>query len=146
MPGNQIMALAAGGTTYKLKFGHRGHNQPCQEDATKACVITSQNHGYAIDEKTLPKDWRVSYRNLNDNSVEGIAHKNKPYFSGAVSPRGLPWPDRLCRIVQKVRRFIMKSLPVPVILNLFQDPYGRNNVCDMAWMLKQVQDAASQVA
>jgi carbamoyl-phosphate synthase small subunit len=90
--GNQIMALAAGGTTYKLKFGHRGHNQPCQEDATKRCVITSQNHGYAIDEKTLPKDWRVSYRNLNDNSVEGIAHKTKPYFSVQFHPEACPGP------------------------------------------------------
>jgi carbamoyl-phosphate synthase small subunit len=90
--GNQIMALAAGGTTYKLKFGHRGHNQPCQEDTTKRCVITSQNHGYAIDEKTLPKDWRVSYRNLNDNSVEGIAHKTKPYFSVQFHPEACPGP------------------------------------------------------
>ena len=99
--GNQIMALAAGGTTYKLKFGHRGHNQPCQEDATKACVITSQNHGYAIDEKTLPKDWRVSYRNLNDNSVEGIAHKNKPYFSVQFHPEACPGPTDSAELFKK---------------------------------------------
>ncbi len=90
--GNQIMALASGGTTYKLKFGHRGHNQPCQEDSTKHCVITSQNHGYAIDEKTLPKEWRVSYRNLNDNSVEGIEHKTKPFFSVQFHPEACPGP------------------------------------------------------
>jgi carbamoyl-phosphate synthase small subunit len=90
--GNQIMALAAGGTTYKLKFGHRGHNQPCQEPSTKRCAITSQNHGYAIDEKTLPKEWRVSYRNLNDSSVEGIEHKTKPFFSVQFHPEACPGP------------------------------------------------------
>src|SRR3989344_3708785 len=64
--GSQIMGLAAGAKTYKLKFGHRGHNQPCLETDTNRGYITSQNHGYAIDEKSLPKDWVVSFNNLND--------------------------------------------------------------------------------
>ena len=99
--GNQIMALASGGTTYKLKFGHRGHNQPCQETTTKHCVITSQNHGYAIDEKTLPKEWRVSYRNLNDDSVEGIEHKFKPFFSVQFHPEACPGPTDSAELFNK---------------------------------------------
>lgn len=90
--GNQIMALASGGKTYKLKFGHRGHNQPCIEDATERAVITSQNHGYAIDEASLPRDWQVLYRNLNDDSVEGIEHRTKPFFSVQFHPEACPGP------------------------------------------------------
>lgn len=90
--GNQIMGLAAGAKTFKLKFGHRGHNQPCQELATERCYITSQNHGYALNPKTLPKDWEVSFINLNDNSVEGIKHKTKPFFSVQFHPEASPGP------------------------------------------------------
>lgn len=90
--GNQIMGLAAGAKTFKLKFGHRGHNQPCMEVATQHCYITSQNHGYAINPKTLPKDWEVSFINLNDNSVEGIKHKTKPFFSVQFHPEACPGP------------------------------------------------------
>lgn len=90
--GSQIMALAAGAKTYKLPYGHRGHNQPCIDTTTKRCYITSQNHGYAIDEKSLGKDWAVSFRNLNDNSVEGIKHKTKPFFSVQFHPEACPGP------------------------------------------------------
>ncbi len=89
--GSQLMGLAAGAKTYKLKFGHRGHNQPVQMDDGK-CFITSQNHGYAVDEKTLPKDWQVNFRNLNDGSVEGVAHKTKPFFSAQFHPEACPGP------------------------------------------------------
>jgi carbamoyl-phosphate synthase small subunit len=90
--GTQIMALAAGAKTYKLLFGHRGHNQPCMDLDSKRCYITSQNHGYAIDEKSLPKDWQVSFRNLNDNSIEGIRHRTKPFFSVQFHPEACPGP------------------------------------------------------
>lgn len=90
--GTQIMALAAGAKTYKLLFGHRGHNQPCMDLTNQRCYITSQNHGYAIDEKSLPKDWRVSFRNLNDKSVEGISHVKKPFFSVQFHPEACPGP------------------------------------------------------
>ncbi len=90
--GSQIMGLAAGAKTYKLHFGHRGHNQPCIDTATKHCYITSQNHGYAIDEASLPKSWVVSFRNLNDNSVEGIRHTSKPFFSVQFHPEASPGP------------------------------------------------------
>jgi carbamoyl-phosphate synthase small subunit len=90
--GTQIMALAAGAKTYKLLFGHRGHNQPCMDLDNNRCYITSQNHGYAIDEKSLPKGWVVSFRNLNDNSVEGIRHRTKPFFSVQFHPEARPGP------------------------------------------------------
>lgn len=90
--GNQIMGLAAGASTYKLAYGHRGHNQPCFETATQHAYITSQNHGYAIDEHTLPHGWVVSFRNLNDGSVEGIAHKSKPFCAVQFHPEACAGP------------------------------------------------------
>lgn len=90
--GNQLMSLAVGASTYKLKFGHRGHNQPCMDKTNKKCYITSQNHGYAVDGKTLPKDWKVLFRNLNDDSVEGIYHTSKPFFSVQFHPEASPGP------------------------------------------------------
>ena len=90
--GSQIMGLAAGGKTYKLHFGHRGHNQPCIDVKNKRCYVTSQNHGYAIEEKSLPHDWRVSFRNLNDDSVEGIEHANRPFFAVQFHPEACPGP------------------------------------------------------
>jgi carbamoyl-phosphate synthase small subunit len=86
------MALAAGAKTYKLRFGHRGHNQPCLHIGSGKCYITSQNHGYAIDEKSLPDGWAVSFKNLNDDSVEGIEHKTKPFFSVQFHPEACPGP------------------------------------------------------
>lgn len=90
--GNQIMGLAAGAKTYKLKYGHRGHNQPCLENATKHAFITSQNHGYAIDEASLPPAWFASFKNLNDGSIEGIEHRTKPFFSVQFHPEACPGP------------------------------------------------------
>jgi carbamoyl-phosphate synthase small subunit len=90
--GSQIMGLAAGAKTYKLKFGHRGHNQPCLETGTNKGYITSQNHGYAIDEESLPDGWDVSFRNLNDGSVEGISHSSKPFSSVQFHPEACPGP------------------------------------------------------
>ncbi|MCB1180558.1 MAG: glutamine-hydrolyzing carbamoyl-phosphate synthase small subunit [Chlamydiia bacterium] len=90
--GNQMLALAAGAKTYKLKFGHRGQNQPCIDVETGRCYMTSQNHGYAVDEKSLPKDWKVTFRNLNDGSIEGISHRTLPYFSVQFHPEAAPGP------------------------------------------------------
>ncbi|MBI4975715.1 glutamine-hydrolyzing carbamoyl-phosphate synthase small subunit [Candidatus Peregrinibacteria bacterium] len=90
--GCQIMALASGAKTYKLKFGHRSQNQPCMDTETKHCYITSQNHGFAIDEKTLKQGWKVWLRNTNDNTVEGIKHKNLPFFSCQFHPEATPGP------------------------------------------------------
>ena len=90
--GSQMLGLAAGGKTYKLKFGHRGHNQPAYDDQAEKAYITSQNHGYAIDEESLPSEWRVLFRNLNDNSVEGIEHTTKPFFAVQFHPEACPGP------------------------------------------------------
>lgn len=90
--GAQLMAHAAGAKTYKLQYGHRGHNQPCMDLRTGKCYITSQNHGFAVDEHTLPADWEVSFRNLNDQTVEGIAHKEFPFVSVQFHPEAAPGP------------------------------------------------------
>ncbi len=91
--GSQIMALAAGANTYKLKYGHRGHNQPCNEMGTKRCYITSQNHGYAVDSESLPEDWREWFINDNDGTNEGIIHISKPFFAAQFHPEASPGPD-----------------------------------------------------
>lgn len=90
--GTQILALAAGAKTLKLPFGHRGHNQPCMDTRTGQCYITSQNHGFAIDPRSLPSDWQVSFRNLNDDSVEGIAHRSQPFYAVQFHPEAAPGP------------------------------------------------------
>ena len=91
--GSQILGLAAGADTYKLKFGHRSHNQPCLEAGTKRCYITSQNHGYAVDADTLSGDWREWFQNNNDGTNEGIIHVSKPFFGAQFHPEASPGPD-----------------------------------------------------
>lgn len=90
--GNQLLALAAGGKTYKLSYGHRSQNQPCIEHPTKRCYITSQNHGFAVDAKSLPAGWREWFTNANDGSNEGIRHKSKPWRSVQFHPEACPGP------------------------------------------------------
>ena len=90
--GNQLMARAAGAETYKLKYGHRSHNQPVVEPGKNRCYITSQNHGFAIDDKTLPVDWEPLFVNVNDGTNEGIRHKNKPFFSAQFHPEASSGP------------------------------------------------------
>lgn len=90
--GNQILALAAGGDTYKLKFGHRAQNQPTIEEKTKRCYITTQNHGFSVSEKSLPSGFRRWFYNANDNTNEGIIHAHLPYFSVQFHPEAAPGP------------------------------------------------------
>ena len=90
--GNQLLARAAGAKTYKLKYGHRSHNQPVQQVGTTRCFITSQNHGYAVDDSTLPDDWEPLFVNMNDGSNEGIRHKTKPWFSAQFHPEACSGP------------------------------------------------------
>jgi carbamoyl-phosphate synthase small subunit len=91
--GSQILALASGANTYKLKYGHRGHNQPCNELGTKRCYITSQNHGFAVEAETLPQDWREWFVNDNDGTNEGLLHISKPFFAAQFHPEASPGPD-----------------------------------------------------
>ena len=90
--GNQLLAKAAGAKTYKLKYGHRSHNQPVQRVGTTQCFITSQNHGYAVDSSTLPSDWESLFVNMNDGSNEGIRHKDKPWMSAQFHPEACSGP------------------------------------------------------
>ena len=77
--GTQLIALASGASTYKLKYGHRSHNQPVRMVGVNRCIITSQNHGYSVDDSTLAKDWEPWFINMNDGTNEGIRHKSKPF-------------------------------------------------------------------
>ena len=90
--GNQLLAKAAGAKTYKLKYGHRSHNQPVQKVGTTQCFITSQNHGYAVDDSTLPSDWEPLFVNMNDGSNEGIRHKTNPWMSAQFHPEACSGP------------------------------------------------------
>jgi carbamoyl-phosphate synthase small subunit len=90
--GTQLMALAAGADTYKLKYGHRGQNQPAVETASGRCYITSQNHGYAVHEDSLPPDWEPWFLNGNDGTVEGIRSSVAPFRAVQFHPEGCPGP------------------------------------------------------
>ena len=90
--GNQLLSKAGGAKIYKLKYGHRSHNQPVRMVGTERCFITSQNHGYAVDNTTLTEDWEPLFINMNDGSNEGIRHKTKPWFSAQFHPEAASGP------------------------------------------------------
>ena len=90
--GNQLLAKAAGAKTYKLKYGHRSHNQPVRRVGTNQCFVTSQNHGFAVDNDTLPSDWEPLFINMNDGTNEGIRHKTLPFFSAQFHPEASSGP------------------------------------------------------
>ena len=109
--GNQLLALSAGAKTYKLKYGHRSHNQPVRKVGTNQCFITSQNHGFAVDDKTLPADWEPLFVNMNDGSNEGVRHKTKPWFSVQFHPEACSGPtdtewmfDEFAKMLESWRR------------------------------------------
>ncbi len=90
--GNQLLSKAGGAKIYKLKYGHRSHNQPVRMVGTERCFITSQNHGYAVDNNTLGADWEPLFINMNDGSNEGIKHKKNPWFSAQFHPEAASGP------------------------------------------------------
>jgi carbamoyl-phosphate synthase large subunit len=90
--GNQLLSIAGSAKTYKLKYGHRSHNQPVQLAGTNRAFITSQNHGFAVDNNTLSKDWQPLFVNMNDGTNEGIRHKTMPWFSAQFHPEASSGP------------------------------------------------------
>ena len=90
--GNQLLSKAGGAKIYKLKYGHRSHNQPVRMVGTERCFITSQNHGYAVDNNTLGAEWEPLFINMNDGSNEGIRHKTNPWFSAQFHPEAASGP------------------------------------------------------
>lgn len=90
--GNQLLALASGADTYKLKYGHRSHNQPVLQCGTNKAFVTSQNHGFAIDTSSLSREWEPFFINLNDGTNEGIRNKEKPVFSVQFHPEASSGP------------------------------------------------------
>ena len=88
--GNQLLALAAGGDTYKLKFGHRGQNHPVKMEGTEKCFLTTQNHGFAITK--APRGFREWFKNANDGTNEGIIHRTRPWMSVQFHPESAPGP------------------------------------------------------
>jgi carbamoyl-phosphate synthase small subunit len=90
--GNQLLALAAGFETYKLKYGHRSQNQPCTLVGTKRCFITTQNHGFAVDASSISGEWKEYFVNANDGTNEGLIHKTKPFRSVQFHPESAPGP------------------------------------------------------
>ena len=89
---NQLLSKAAGAKIYKLKYGHRSHNQPVRMEGSNRCFITSQNHGFAVDAATLEEGWEPYFTNMNDGSNEGIRHKNRPWFSSQFHPEACGGP------------------------------------------------------
>ncbi len=109
--GSQLMALASGGDTYKLRYGHRSHNQPVLMSNSNRCYITSQNHGYAVDHQKLGSDWEPYFINVNDQTCEGIRHKSKPFFSSQFHPEASSGPvdteflfDDFIRVIEEYQR------------------------------------------
>lgn len=107
--GNQILALAGGGDTYKLKFGHRSQNQPCLLLGSKRCYLTTQNHGYAVNK--VPKGFKEWFKNANDNTNEGIIHKSLPFMSVQFHPESTPGPlDTLWIFDEFLRKLVSSKL------------------------------------
>ncbi len=107
--GHQMLGYAVGGKTFKLKFGHRGGNQPVQDLRTGKVTITSQNHGFAVDADTLPSDVEVTHINLNDQTVEGLASKKDPIFSVQYHPEAAPGPNDASYFFRQFAELIAKA-------------------------------------
>jgi carbamoyl-phosphate synthase small subunit len=106
--GHQLMGLAFGGKTFKLKFGHRGANQPVRDEGTGKVEITSQNHGFAVNPESLPPEIGVPHINLNDKTVEGLQHKSLPAFSVQYHPEASPGPHDSFYLFGRFRDMVVK--------------------------------------
>jgi carbamoyl-phosphate synthase small subunit len=109
--GNQILALAGGANTYKLKFGHRGQNKPCVDRRNNQVYVTSQNHGYGIDPKSLGKTgFKIWFANADDDTVEGIEHKNKPIIAVQFHPEASPGPYDCMYVFDRFKEIIASGI------------------------------------
>jgi len=106
--GNQLLSKAGGAATYKMKYGHRSHNQPVRMAGTNRCFVTSQNHGFAVDANTIEKDWEPLFINMNDDTNEGIRHKSKPFFSAQFHPEATSGPTDTAFLFDDFLRLIKK--------------------------------------
>ncbi|HEV8387716.1 MAG TPA: carbamoyl phosphate synthase small subunit, partial [Nitrososphaera sp.] len=114
--GNQILALAGGADTYKLKFGHRGQNKPCVDKRSDQVYVTSQNHGYGVDPKTLSKaGFKVWFSNADDDTVEGIEHKSKPVIAVQFHPEASPGPYDCMFVFDRFKEIISSGKQRPEI-------------------------------
>lgn len=113
--GNQLLSIAAGASTYKLKYGNRGMNQPAVDLRTGRCYITPQNHGFAVDQDTLPADWKPLFINANDLSNEGIIHTCKPFFSVQFHPEAAGGPLDTAFLFEKFVGHV-RNIPQPIVL------------------------------
>jgi carbamoyl-phosphate synthase small subunit len=104
--GNQLISLAAGADTYKLKYGHRSQNQPCLEVGSRRCYITSQNHGFAVNETSLPEDWRPWFTNANDGTIEGVRHRSLPFMGVQFHPEAKPGPTDTRHLFEEFSRLL----------------------------------------
>jgi carbamoyl-phosphate synthase small subunit len=107
--GHQLLSLACGAKTFKLKFGHRGANQPVFNEETRKVEITAQNHGFAVEESSLPSDLKITHRNLNDNTIAGVRHKNLPAFSVQYHPEASSGPHDSHYLFDEFQKSINKS-------------------------------------
>jgi carbamoyl-phosphate synthase small subunit len=107
--GHQLLGLACGAKTFKLKFGHRGANQPVLEVATGKVEITAQNHGFAVEEETLPKCLEITHRNLNDNTVAGMRHREAPAFSVQYHPESSSGPHDSRYLFRQFREMMQEA-------------------------------------
>ena len=107
--GSQLLGIASGATTYKLKYGHRSHNQPVIQHGTNQCFITSQNHGFAVDHSKLKNDWEVYFTNLNDNTCEGVRHREKPIFATQFHPEASGGPTDTAFLFKEFIEMIEKQ-------------------------------------
>ncbi len=110
--GHQLAALALGARTYKLKFGHHGTNHPVREEATRRVAVTSQNHGYAVDEDSLPAGLDVTHRSLYDGTIEGLAHNEVPLFTVQYHPEGAPGPHDSWGLFSAFHELIASGRPM----------------------------------
>jgi carbamoyl-phosphate synthase small subunit len=108
--GHQLLGLAAGARTVKMKFGHHGANHPVQDLETGRVMITSQNHGFAVDESTLPANVMASHRSLFDGSLQGLTFKDRPAFSFQGHPEASPGPHDVRSLFERFNQLMLRRL------------------------------------